>query len=73
MQWQCYTINCPSLSYPVARQAPYTLKKSRKVSCRKRELLSFLHAAIREDHEEMRIRMAFVAKQYASVISDAKA
>ena len=37
------------------------------------ELLSLLRAVIREDQEEVRVRMAFLAKQYADVISDANA
>lgn len=37
------------------------------------ELLSLLQAVIREDQEEVRIRLAFLAKQYAFAISDAKA
>ena len=40
---------------------------------KEQELLSLLRAVIREDQEEMRVRMAFLAKQYADVISDAKA
>jgi hypothetical protein len=37
------------------------------------DLLSVLQAVIKEDHEEVRVRMAFLAKKYASVISDASA
>jgi hypothetical protein len=37
------------------------------------ELLSLLQAVIQENQEEMRIRMAFLAKKYAAAISDAKA
>jgi len=37
------------------------------------ELLSLLQAVIKENQEEVRIRMAFIARKYASVISDAKA
>jgi len=40
---------------------------------KEQELLSFLQAVIQENQEDMRIRMAFLAKQYATVISDAKA
>jgi hypothetical protein len=40
---------------------------------KEQELISLLQAVIREDQEEMRIRMAFLAKKYAAVISDAKA
>ena len=42
-------------------------------SQKEQELVSLLQAVIREDQEEMRIRMAFLAKRYAAVISDAKA
>ena len=44
-------------------------KDSQKVQ----DLLSLLQAVIREDQEEVRIRMAFLAKQYATVISESKA
>jgi hypothetical protein len=40
---------------------------------KEQELISLLQAVIKEDHEEMRIRMAFLAKKYAAVISDGKA
>ena len=40
---------------------------------KEQELLSLLQAIIREDQEEVRLRMAFLAKQYALAISDAKA
>jgi hypothetical protein len=40
---------------------------------KEKELLSLLHAVIKEDQEEVRIRMAFIARKYASAISDAKA
>ena len=40
---------------------------------KEQELISLLQAVIKEDHEEMRIRMAFLAKKYAAVISDANA
>jgi len=40
---------------------------------KEQELLSLLQAVIREDQEEMRIRMAFLAKKYAAAISDANA
>ena len=40
---------------------------------KEQELLSLLRAVIRDDQEEMRVRMAFLAKQDADVISDAKA
>jgi hypothetical protein len=37
------------------------------------ELLSLLQAVIREDQEEIRVRLAFLTKKYASVISESKA
>jgi hypothetical protein len=40
---------------------------------KEQELLSLLRAVIRDDQEEMRVRMAFLAKRDADVISDAKA
>jgi len=40
---------------------------------KEQELISLLQAVIREDQEEIRLRMAFLAKRYAAVISDAKA
>ena len=40
---------------------------------KEQELISLLQAVIQENQEEMRIRMAFLAKKYAAVISDANA
>ena len=40
---------------------------------KERDLLSLLQAVIREDQEEVRLRMAFLAKKYAAVISDTNA
>ena len=37
------------------------------------ELLSLLQAVIKENQEEVRIRMAFLAQKYANAVSDAKA
>ena len=37
------------------------------------ELLSLLQAVIRDDQEEVRVRLAFLTKKYASVISESKA
>jgi hypothetical protein len=37
------------------------------------ELLSLLRAVLKEDQEEVRIRMAFLLKKYGGIISDAKA
>jgi len=44
-----------------------------KDSTKVRDLLCLLQAVIREDQEEIRTRMAFLAKKYAIAISDAKA
>jgi len=40
---------------------------------RVQDLISLLQAVIKEDQEEIRIRMAFLAKKYPDIISDAKA
>ena len=40
---------------------------------KEQELLSLLQTVMQENQEEMRIRMAFLAKKYAAAISDAKA
>ena len=40
---------------------------------RVQELISLLQAVIKEDQEEIRIRMAFLAKKYADVLSDSQA
>jgi len=37
------------------------------------ELLDLLHAVIKENQEEVRIRMAFLAMKYVNAVSDAKA
>ena len=37
------------------------------------ELITLLRAVIRDDQEEIRTRMAFLAKEYAGVISNSKA
>jgi hypothetical protein len=44
-----------------------------KDSQKTEELISVLHAVIRDDQEEIRVRMAFLAKKYADVVSDSKA
>ena len=36
-------------------------------------LRAVIRAVIREDQEEIRVRMAFLAKKYADAISDSKA
>jgi hypothetical protein len=40
---------------------------------KEQDLVSVLRAVIREDQEEIRVRMAFLAKKYADAISDSKA
>ena len=40
---------------------------------RVQDLLSLLQAVIKEDREEIRIRMAFLAKKYANALSDSPA
>jgi len=40
---------------------------------KEQDLVSVLRAVIREDQEEIRVRMAFLAKKYADVISHSKA
>ena len=37
------------------------------------ELIDLMQAVIREDQEEIRVRMAFLAKKYANVIAESKA
>ena len=37
------------------------------------DLLNLLHAVIKENHEEVRIRLVFLAKKYANAVSDGKA
>jgi hypothetical protein len=44
-----------------------------KDSEKEQDLVSVLRAVIKEDQEEIRVRMAFLAKKYADVISDSKA
>ena len=44
-----------------------------KDSEKEQDLVSVLRAVIREDQEEIRVRMAFLAKKYADAISDSKA
>jgi len=40
---------------------------------RTEDLLSLLHAVLKEDQLEIRARMAFLAKRFADVISESKA
>jgi hypothetical protein len=40
---------------------------------RAHDLIALLQAVIKDDQEEMRIRLAFLTSKYAAVISDAKA
>jgi hypothetical protein len=37
------------------------------------ELLALLQAVVRDDQEEVRVRMAFLVKKYAHVFSESKA
>jgi hypothetical protein len=37
------------------------------------DLISLLQAVIKDDQDDIRIRMAFLAKKYAVVVSDSKA
>jgi hypothetical protein len=37
------------------------------------ELISLLRAVIRDDQQEIRTRMSFLAKKFAGVVSDSKA
>jgi hypothetical protein len=37
------------------------------------ELADLLHAVVKDDHEEIRIRIAFLTKKYARVIEQPKA
>jgi hypothetical protein len=40
---------------------------------KEQDLVSVLRAVIREDQEEIRVRMAFLAKKYAEAVSGSKA
>ena len=40
---------------------------------KEQDLVSVLQAVIKEDQEEIRVRMAFLAKKYADLIGDSKA
>ena len=40
---------------------------------RAEELIALLQAVIKEDQEEIRIRMAFLAKKYSDVLSESNA
>jgi hypothetical protein len=40
---------------------------------RSQDLISLLQAVIKEDQEEIRIRMVFLAKKYANALSDSRA
>ena len=40
---------------------------------KEQDLVSILQAVMKEDQEEIRVRMAFLAKKYADVLSDSKA
>ena len=40
---------------------------------REHDLIALLQAVVKDDQEEMRMRLAFLTSKYAAVISDAKA
>jgi hypothetical protein len=40
---------------------------------KEQDLVSVLQAVMKEDQEEIRVRMAFLAKKYANVFGDSKA
>jgi len=40
---------------------------------KEQDLVSVLQAVMKQDQEEIRVRMAFLAKKYANAISDSKA
>ena len=40
---------------------------------RVQDLISLLRAVIKQDQEEIRIRMVFLAKKYANALSDSRA
>lgn len=40
---------------------------------RAHDLIALLRAVIKDDQEEMRMRLAFLASKYAAAVSDAKA
>lgn len=40
---------------------------------REHDLIALLQAVIKDDQEEMRMRLAFLTSKYAAAISDAKA
>lgn len=40
---------------------------------RVKELLHLLQAVIKDDQEEVRLRMSFLARKFAAVVSDSKA
>jgi hypothetical protein len=57
----------------LVRQLCREINNAKGDAQREEELLSLLQAVIREDHEEVRIRMSFLRKKYGHAISDAKA
>ena len=40
---------------------------------KEKELLSLLRAVFKEDHEDVRISVAFLLKRYGNIVSDARA
>jgi hypothetical protein len=57
----------------LVRQLCREINNAKGDTQREEELLSLLQAVIEDDHEEVRIRMAFLRKKYGSAIRDSKA
>jgi hypothetical protein len=57
----------------LVRQICRDINNAKDDSEKEEELLSLLQAVIKENQEEVRIRIAFLAKKYANAVSDAKA
>jgi hypothetical protein len=57
----------------LVRQLCWEINNAKGDTQKEEELLSLLQAVVRDDHEEVRIRMAFLRKKYGHAISDAKA
>jgi len=57
----------------LVRQICRDINNPKDDSEKEEELLSLLQAVIKENQEEIRIRMAFITQKYASVVRNAKA
>ena len=57
----------------LVRKICWDITEARGDRDKERELISLLQAIIKEDQEEIRIRMAFITQKYAPVISGANA